>query len=91
MKSFVCHESYYNCNDGCSILKATQYNSDGPEPLVEISIYPMFPKYRDWKIQLKWIWQILTKQCVWDDQIILNKEEMEKLGNQLLSLAKEIK
>jgi hypothetical protein len=73
-------------------MKATQYNTAGtPEDIVEISIYPMNPKYRGILTQLKWIWHILTKQCVWDDQIMLGKEDCERLGNSLLRLAKEMK
>lgn len=84
MKSYVSHESYYNCTDGCSILKLTQYNTAGnPEPQIELAIYPMFPKYRNWIQQLKWIWQIITKQCVWDDQIILDVDEMERLSRNI--------
>ena len=92
MKSFISHESYYNCTDNCSILKITQYNTETiPDPFIEVAIFPMFPKYRGWIQQVKWIWQIITKQCVWDDQIILDKEDMERLGNNLLLLAKGIK
>lgn len=92
MKSFVSYEEYFNCDDGCSVLKTTQYNTAGiPEDVIEISIYPMFPKYRGILTQLKWIWHIITKQCVWDDQIMLGKEDCERLGNSLLRLAKEMK
>lgn len=62
-----------------------------PEPMVELSIYPMFPKYRNWIQQLKWIWQIITKQCVWEDQIILDVDEMERLKTTLEGMVSDIK
>ena len=95
MKSFVNHESYYPCEDGCSILKVTRYQTHHRgqyiiEPTVEISIYPMYPKYRGWKEQLKWIWQILTRQCVWDDQIMLDEETTKRLSATLDDLTKKV-
>lgn len=92
MKNFVSHESYYNCDDGCSVMKVTQYNTAGSkDPFVEVSIYPMFPKYRGWIQQLKWIWSIIKHNCVWEDQIVLGKEDMERLSSTLANIAKEIK
>lgn len=51
------------------------------ENTLEISIYQrgLTPRTRSWKEKLRWIWQIITKDNVYGDEIILEKNNIDKL------------
>ena len=92
MKSYVSHESYYQCDCGYEALLVRQYTYDlVAEPVVELAIFSQSCRCKTWKEQLRWIWAIITQRQIWADQIILNVDEMERLGTQLTNLAKRIK
>ena len=92
VKNFISHESYYQCDCGYEALLLRQYSWDSkPEPQVEIAIFSQSCRCKTWKEQIRWIWHIICNKQIWSDQIILNAEEMERLGNTLLMLSKHIK
>ena len=96
MKSFIKHESYYKCDCGCEVLLLRQYQDEIngkniPEPIVEIAICKHSPDLKNWYQQLRLIWNIVLNKEIWSDQIILNKEEITKLGKTLTKISKEIK
>jgi hypothetical protein len=92
MKSFVSHESYYQCDCGSEILLVRQYNYEKePEPQIEVSIFKQNLTIMSLRNRLRWIWNLLLNKEIFADQIMLNKEEMERLGNTLIQLSKEIK
>ena len=101
MKSFVNHESYYQCDCGYEALLLRQFTNNIyenkkivksiPDPQVEIAIFSQSCRCKTWKEQLRWIWHIICEKQIWADQILLNADEMERLGQQLINLSKRIK
>lgn len=55
------------------------YNKE--ENTLEISIYQrgLTPRTRSWKEKLRWIWQIITKDNVYGDEIMLEKNNINRL------------
>jgi len=98
MKSFVSHESFYLCDCGYEAVLLRQFTYPGtkngksiPDPQVELAVFSNSCKCKTWKEQLRWIWHIFCNHQIWADQVILNVDEMERLGNTLLMLSKHIK
>ena len=88
VRDCVSHESYYQCDCGYEAVLVRQFHKD---PQVELAIFSQSCRCKTWKEQLRWIWHIIRNKQIWADQIILNVEEMERLGNTLLMLSKHIK
>lgn len=55
------------------------YNKE--ENTLEISIYQrgLTPRTRSWKEKLRWIWQIITKDNVYGDEVMLEKNNINRL------------
>jgi len=55
------------------------YNKE--ENTLEISIYQrgLTPRTRSWKEKLRWIWQIITKDNVYGDEVMLEKNNIHRL------------
>lgn len=100
MREFIKHESMYlgKCGYEAVLLRQYQTNkcinkniiSTTPDPQVEIAILSKPFQCKTLKEKLIWIWYILWNNSIWSDQVILDGEEMEKLGKDLLSIASEI-
>ena len=98
MKSFIKHESTYMCDCGYEALLVRQYQfttkkSVHPEPenQIEMAMFSQSCRCKSWREQLRWIWNIICNHEIWADQVILDKEQVERLGQTLISLAKEMK
>lgn len=91
MREFITHESYHNCDCGNEILVLRQYNTyRKPDPQIEIAIFKNSIKTINWKNQLRWIWNIFLGRSLWTDNIILNKNEIERLRDNLNSVLSSI-
>jgi hypothetical protein len=101
MKDFVKHESTYMCDCGYEAVLVRQFQTNEykdkkvvntiPEPMIELAIFSQSCRCKTWREQLRWIWHIFYNKQIWADQVLLNVDEMERLGKTLLSLAAEIK
>jgi hypothetical protein len=96
MKSFVKHESYYQCDCGYEVLLLRQYQDEikgkkVPEPMVEIAICKQSADLQNWYQQLRWIWNIICNKEVWSDQIILNPDAARKLACNLLEFSEQFR
>lgn len=99
MKEIIKHESTYIGEGGYEILLLRQYQTNKykdkkviksvPDGYVELGIFTHYPLIKSWREQLRWIWQVLVNKAIWSDQIIIDLEAAERLGNTLISLAKE--
>jgi hypothetical protein len=92
MKSFITHESYYSCDCGSEVLVIRQFNTDGiPDSQIELSLFSIRLKILNWRDQLRWCWNIIRNKEIWCDQIILNKEEVERLISHLTIIKEDMK
>ncbi|NBW11401.1 MAG: hypothetical protein EBR82_25545 [Caulobacteraceae bacterium] len=55
------------------------YDKDG---LLYISIYQkgFKPRTKTWREKLRWIWQIITKDVPYDDEVVLSKNKIQQLA-----------
>lgn len=54
------------------------YDEDG---LLYISLYQrgFKPRTKTWREKLRWIWQIITKDVPYDDEVIISKDKIKQL------------
>jgi hypothetical protein len=55
------------------------YDEDG---LLYISIYQrgFKPRTKTWREKLRWIWQIITKDVPYDDEVVISKNKIQQLA-----------
>jgi hypothetical protein len=55
------------------------YDEDG---LLYISLYQrgFKPRTKTWREKLRWIWQIITKDVPYDDEVIISKNKIQQLA-----------
>lgn len=63
------------------------YDEDG---LLNISLYQrgFKPRTKTWREKLRWIWQIITKDVPYDDEVVISKNKIKQLAvftNEILS------
>ena len=80
---------FYKCSCGCQVLEVDDsfVNEEGE---IYFSVWRMGRnKPMCLSERVRWIWKIIKDGDVWADNIILEKQECEKLASQILEAVKE--
>jgi len=68
---------YIKCDCGSEIMTITQ--DDEIDELYYVSIFKFYTHRYTWKDKLRHIWQIIRHGTPWNDQMVLRRDELNKI------------